>query len=140
VLLDDGYGTSATTEILATPEGRFSKMLRQKDDSQRAAPEGRCGRGQNDDTPKRLAPSEEQVDGEMGNGEQCAKGRGHPFQPLHDLLVLMHTAFQLREAAWLSVAQELLHLALKNIQVGQDLTFKVGHLAAPCVAMLRYGL
>jgi hypothetical protein len=52
----------------------------------------------------------------------------------------MHTAFQLRKPARLSIAQDLFHLALQNTQVGEDLSFKVRHIAAPCVAMLRCGL
>jgi hypothetical protein len=56
--------------------------------------------------------SDEKVDCDVGDGEQGAKRGGHTFQPLHYLLVLVHAAFQLRKPAWLSIAQDLLHLAL----------------------------
>jgi hypothetical protein len=102
------------------------KVLRQNDDSQSAAPELRRYKGQDDDaTEARMtvvcglscffagsSPSDEQVDGDVGDGEQGAKRGGHSFQPLHDLLVLVHAAFELREAAGLSDTHDLFHLAL----------------------------
>ena len=69
----------------------------------------------------------EEVDGEVDDGDQCAKGSGHAFQALHRLFVVLHTTLQLAEAAWLSNAYDLPHLALQDIQIGQYLSFKVGH-------------
>ena len=43
------------------------------------------------------ASSDQEVDGEVGDGEHAAECAGHAFHPLHGLLVLKHTALELRE-------------------------------------------
>src|ERR1035441_9309178 len=74
---------------------------------------------------RRLAASDEKVDGDVGAGEQASEYGGDSFQALYGLLVLQDAAFELRQAAWLAVTDHLLHLALQHGQICQDLPFKV---------------
>jgi hypothetical protein len=79
------------------------------------------------DKPYNLAAGEDEVDGDVGEGEESAKGRGDSFEALHGLLVIVDAGFEVGEAAGLAVAEDFLHLRFEDAEVGEDLGFKVGH-------------
>jgi hypothetical protein len=56
--------------------------------------------------------ADEEVDGNVGDGEKSAKGTGDSFQALHGFFVLRYAVLDLREASGLPDTHDLLHLAL----------------------------
>jgi hypothetical protein len=74
------------------------------------------------------AAAGEEVNGDVGESEQAAECASHPFQSLNGSFVRVHATLQLRQAARLSIADHLFHLALQNRQVRENLPFEICHL------------
>src|SRR6185437_7729867 len=64
--------------------------------------------------------SEQEVDGEVCEGECGAERARRAFEALHLAFVAVDTAFETREAAGLSVAEEFFHLRFEDGEVRED--------------------